>query len=288
MTKMIGQERIQERVLNLIESNKFPRFCLLVGEQGSGRKTIAQWIGEQLDAVVDMCGIDVDSVRNVIEHSYNTSQPMLYIFPDADNMSLAAKNALLKVTEEPPRNARFIMTVMSTSNVLPTIESRAFVLRTDSYSIRDIVKYYREIVTSYRGEVAVREEWRDIFAKYCSTPGDVNLLCSYDIDEFDKFVHTVVQNIDKVSGSNSFKIGSRLDLGTDEKKYDLALFWKAFIVVCFDSLASNPFKYISGVTITSRYKDELRLAGINKQMCFDNWLLDIRKEWMKYAESNED
>ena len=282
MTKMIGQEKLQERVLSLIESNKFPRFCLLVGEKGSGRKTFAEWfIGQQLDAVVDVCGIDVDSVRDVIERSYNTSQPMLYIFPDADNMSLAAKNALLKVTEEPPRNARFIMTVMSTSNVLPTIESRAFVLRMDSYSIRDIVNYYR-------CECNIKGDGGDLCAKYCSTPGDVNLLCSYDMNEFDIFVYTVFRNIDKVSGSNSFKIGSRLDLGTDEKKYDLALFWKAFIAVCIEALASNPFKYICGVTITSRYKDELRLAGINKQMCFDNWLLDIRKEWMKYAESNEE
>lgn len=52
----------------------------------------------------------------------------MYVFKDCDNMSNAAKNALLKVIEEPPQQAYFVMLLKSTSNTLATILSRGMLI----------------------------------------------------------------------------------------------------------------------------------------------------------------
>ena len=65
-----------------------------------------------------------------------------------------------------------------------------------------------------------------------------------------------------------------------DNKYDIKLFWKAFMNICTSRLREEPLRYASGIKITSKYLQELRITGINKQSAFDCWVLDIRKEWM--------
>lgn len=282
---VIGQETLIQSIKTTITEGKYPRFSIFIGDKGSGRQTIIKNMLNSLGNL-QICGIEVDSVRDTIEQAYKVVSPMVYVFPNADTMSVAARNALLKVTEEPPNNAYFVMTLLNAENTLPTIRSRAFLYYMDSYTKEQIVKYYR---TKGRGDESVIQT-------YCQTPGDVDLLCSYDIREFYDFVKMVLENVEKVSGANSFKIGNRLNLGVPKKgadeelpfapdgRYDLALFWKAFREQCLLELQANPLKYSRGIDITSRYLYDLRIAGVNKAMAFDNWLLDIRKEWMHYAE----
>lgn len=271
---MIGQTKLQAQVGDLLFRGKFPRFSIFIGDKGSGRKTfIKQTLGGSMGTYQE-CAIDVESVREVIEQAYLTVGPMIYVFPDADTMSVAAKNALLKVTEEPPNDALFIMTLVNAENTLQTIRSRASIFYMDAYTPEEILEYY------HNKTIGGDEE---IIQKYCFAPGDVDLLCSYEPKEFEGFILSVLENAEKVSGANSFKIGSRLNLGTDEKKYDLGLFWKAFRAECLAHIDSDPLKYIAGINITSDHMSELRVAGVNLQMAFDNWLLDLRKEWMQYA-----
>ena len=270
---MIGQTNLKARLQELIDSKSYPRFSIFVGEKGSGRKTT---ILDKLKVLGDcqICGVDVDSVRNVIEQAYTQVAPTVYIFADADTMSIAAKNAMLKVTEEPPNNAYFVMTVTSIDGMLATIRSRAHTFYMDSYTEIELMSYCRQMGVNV-GECI----------SYCTVPGDIDLLTSYDISDFKEYVTKVVDNIDKVSGANSFKIGSKLNLANDESKYDLNLFFKAFRSECFSRIwdEAQGRKYALGVGITSNHQYELRIAGINKQMLFDDWLLMIREAWFDYA-----
>ncbi len=50
-----------------------------------------------------------DDVRNIISMAYKQTKPIMYVFKDCDNMSNAAKNALLKVIEEPHNRLTFVM-----------------------------------------------------------------------------------------------------------------------------------------------------------------------------------
>ena len=277
---MIGQVELQKRIREQIKSGTFPRFSILAGQPGSGKKKLCSVIATQLNASLYICPISVEDIRKMIDTAYKVSTKILYVIADADRMSLAAKNALLKVTEEPPQNAYFIMTLSDANNTLGTIRSRGTIYRMDSYNFDELYEYGNQI-TNY----TLHEAESDIIKNICETPGEVNMLFkntgdSYAIDFFN-YIEKVIDNIAEVSGANSFKIGDKIALkSADTDKYDLRLFWKGFMSICADRLDDDVFKYLSAIRITSKYLQELRIVGINKQSTFDLWILDIREAWV--------
>ena len=267
---MIGQHNLQSRIMSLIEKDRFPRFSILVGPKGSGRKTFVKFIRYKFRNVLFAdIGIGVDSIRDIIVNAYKTTQPIIYLIADADNMSNAAKNALLKVTEEPPNNAYFIMTLEDENNTLETIRSRATIFHMDRYTSDEILEY---AIDRFRNELQDQKS-RDIIKELCETPGDVQTLYKANILAFYEYVRLVFDNIAEVSIANSFKIPSKVALKDDADGYDLRLFWKAFMNIC---LHENK---VDGIYITSKYLAQLRIKGINKQMAMDNWILEIREAW---------
>lgn len=268
---MIGQTKIKDRIGELMFMGLFPRFSIFVGDTGSGRKTLIKEMLSPLGYLQER-DISAESVREVVDEAYSVMTPTIYVFADADSMSLAAENALLKVTEEPPNDAYFVLTVNNPEHVLSTIKSRASLFHMDTYNEDELLTYYQRTVSGSD---------TDIIKKYCTVPGDIDLICKYNPKNFQKYIETVVRNIEKVSGANSFKIGSKLNLGSDDKLYDLALFFKAFRAECLANMQDDPLKYAHGINITGKYLGQLQsIASVNLQMLFDNWLLDIRKAWL--------
>lgn len=277
---MIGQDELKHRIRSQIEDNVFPRFSIIIGPTGSGKQLICNYIAKQLHAVPYECGISVDDVRKMITEAYKVSTKVLYIIANADKMSIAAKNALLKVTEEPPQNAYFVMTLTDSNNTLNTIKSRGTLYHMNPYSFDELCQFGNEI-TKYTLHNADIEIIRDI----CQTPGEVYMLLGNDADyakNFYDYVLQVVDMVNVVSGSNAFKIGDKLSFKADDGKYDLKLFWKAFMSICSKRLFTDVDKYASGIKITSKYLQDLRVTGINKQFTFELWLLDIRNAWFDY------
>ena len=271
---MIGQNNLTDFVQRLVIDNRFPRFSIFVGPEGSGKKQLCTQIASYLGIVQNVCGIGVDDIRKVIAEAYKIALPIIYVIPDADKMSPAARNALLKITEDPPRSAYFIMTLTDLSNTIATIRSRGTVFYMDNYTADEIDEYYHNNHSSYTDE-------RKIIGELCETPGEVDKLVDMGTVSFYEYVTSVVDNIAVVSGANSFKIANKLKFKeTDTSKYDLRLFWKAFMFVCSSRLRNDPIRYANGVKITSKYLQEIRITGINKQSTFDCWLLDIRTAWM--------
>lgn len=290
---MIGQIDLRNRMKSLIESDMFPRFSILVGPWGSGKKMFAAEIidmfnsrGNTFDFVhsYQIPDVKIDTIRQLITQSYKAMTRVIYIIPDADSMSTAAKNALLKITEEPPNNAYFIMTLEDENNMLDTIKSRGTIFYMDRYSSRQILEYSVDLF----GIDRLDNSTRGIICDLCDTPGDVNILNKCGLYEFYDYVQLVLNNIADVSLANSFKIPSKIALKDDGEGYDLKLFWKAFIQLCMKNsfieydektISDRVKQYMYGIKITSKYLKKLNTRGINKQMLIDNWLLDIRETW---------
>ena len=271
---MIGQKNLIKQIDWQIEANCFSRFSIFVGERGSERNEFPTHISKKMN-VVNVHGEDVkiETIRSLIENAYKTHDKTIYTIYDADNMSIQAKNALLKITEEPPNNAYFIMTLEDINNALDTIRSRATVYTLEPYSVAEILDYAKTQI----GVEKLDGTARNIVADICSTPGDVELLSIYGVVAFYEYVQKVDAHIATVNGANAFKIVDKLALKDEEDKYDLRLFWKAFIRVCS---VDKTLKNYEGITITSRVLQKLGIRGINKQMLFDDWLLEVRKAWM--------
>lgn len=272
---MIGQKRIQDRISALIDGGVFPRFSIITGQYGCGKKTLAKQIARQLKGFVVSVEPKVDGIREMIDQCYKVATLTVYVIADADTMSAAARNALLKVTEEPPNNAYFIMTLQDSVNTLDTIRSRGTIFQMDAYTPEEIMLCV--------GTTTDRDTLNR-FVQLCDTPYAVQLLKSYDAKKFSDYVTLVVDNIAEVSGVNAFKIADRINVSGDESKYDLTVFWRAFSAECLKRFKDHPTKYAKAIEITSAYMQDLRTSSLNRSYIFDMWLLDIRAEWMNFAD----
>lgn len=107
---------------------------LLTGAQGVGLKTIATRIHQSSDRPTSLLFIEpdekgtigIDAIHKLYTQTRSTRrQEQLYvILDDADAMSTAAQNALLKLLEEPVEGVYFILTSHNPGRLLETIRSR--------------------------------------------------------------------------------------------------------------------------------------------------------------------
>lgn len=275
---MIGQEKLLNKTGKLVK-NGFPRFVLLVGAKGSGKKLLSTQIAKALGYPLVPVGIGVDEVREVIVNSYRNTEPIVYILPDTDKMSVAAKNALLKITEEPPQKAYFILTVTDLSNTLPTLISRACTLKMDSYTTDELYMYL-----TMKYDVSKMQANNISFVVDTATvPEEIDTLMTYDVKEFRVFVETVANNLHTVSAANSFKILNKLALKKDEDKWDVLLFVQALrnelFKLYWGEEQPSEYYYRAYCLSCSLLKELKYKNSVNKQYCLDQFILDVRKAW---------
>lgn len=152
----VGNERVVNQLGCLIDTERFPHALVIEGEKGLGKLTLARLLAAALVCRADdkpcmectQCrkatqrihpdifehcakgganSFHVDVVRGVIKDAYikpNEADHKVYILGNADCMSVSSQNALLKVLEEPPEYAVFILTVKSKGALLETVLSR--------------------------------------------------------------------------------------------------------------------------------------------------------------------
>lgn len=267
---MIGQSNLIKYFKTITAAGKLPRFILLIGASGSGRSLMAAKIaGDFIKCPLAVVEMSVEGVRTMINDSYKVEAPICYFLRNADDLSSAAKNALLKVTEEPPNNAYFIMSLQNKENTLQTILSRAAAYTMEPYTKEQIGEYFNQYcnLKDLDPEVPVQQ-----VTEICETPGEIESFLDNDAKALIEFTELVVNNVAKVSGANALKMASRFALKED-KGFDLKLFWRLFIQKCF---ALGGTQYFEAIKMTSGYLQNLRLKGINKAMLFDTWVFDIR------------
>lgn len=261
---MIGQHTLLGTIDKYIDTNTLPRFLIVCGERGSGKKQVVNYLVDKANVKCLQFGTSINDVRTIIDSCYKVQSPTIYFIPDADGMSTNAKNALLKVTEEPPNKAYIVMTVEDINNMLDTIRSRATILNMDRYSASEI--------TEYAGDI-------DIIVKVCQTPGQVDMVKGFGTKEFYDYVKKVIDNLETVSIANIFKVADKVALKEEAEGYDLKLFWQAFNEICLENLFGGDKVYAQCIKITSYYLSQLNTKSINKTMLFDNWLMEVKQAW---------
>lgn len=265
---MIGQKQLIKQIDSLIE-NGFPQFVVITGEKGSGKKTVAEDIASKIAKIHwTLEDNKIANIREMIGMSYNNYQPTVCIIPEADTLSSAAQNAILKLVEEPPKNTYFIMTTQDINYVLSTIKSRAFTLTMNPYTKAEIKEYAKED--------------NELYEQICDTPGECDLLHAMNIDEFVEFVNKVIDNIGEVGTANALKLGQGIAMKDEDKGYDMKMFFKVFIHQCMQrdfQSKGHQCNYLQMELATSKMMQKLRIKGVNKQMLFTDWIMEMRHIW---------
>lgn len=262
----VGQHQAEQLIDRWVNGNLFPHFLLIAGDEGSGRKSLSYLIAKSLKSqIYTISDISVDSCRRLVETAYTIDSKMIYLIPDCDGMSVAAKNSLLKLTEEPPENAYIIMTLKSLDNTLNTLRSRSQHIVMEPYSRDEIKELCNESVIS---DIAV-------------TPGMVKTLESLGADNVNKFVDTcdkLVTYIDKVSIANALKSSNSVKFKESDKGYDLPLMISGLEYVLSKRIADSDqlVRVSCWYKIIARYRNMFNRPGVNKRAVYDKLVFDIR------------
>lgn len=87
--------------------------------------------------------IPIEQVRNLLNRLKQKAAvdgPRIIIIDAVDNLNRQAANALLKMLEEPPQNAFFLLICHRVGSVLPTIRSRCLLINFKPLSDRDMAQ----------------------------------------------------------------------------------------------------------------------------------------------------
>lgn len=273
---MIGQERLKSVLETYLENNSFPRFVFIIGEEGSGRKTFAEYIANKLNCRFILFNNSVDDVRTVISHAYEQTEPIVYCIPEYEGMSNSARSSLLKVGEETPRNAYIIITAKNSSNILQTLLSRSVSFILDEYTPKELETIYMDFY-----KINSSENIKDILLDIAKNPGEIIKLKNVDCDKLNSFVDNVWKNLTVASEGNALKITNSLKIKEEDKdKYDINLFLNMLQRKVISEINTYGVKELEIgyeiLKLISETKSKLSM-NLNKQSLLDLFILKLRK-----------
>lgn len=169
--EFIGQENIVKIIGNEVASGNISHAYLFSGHRGTGKTTLARLFAKAINCLarqgsepcnkcaacleinsgraIDIIEIDaasnrgIDEVRGIKEGIKFTPTFLKYkvlILDEAHQLSKDAANALLKILEEPPAYAVFILATTEAHKMIPTIASRCQKFDFHKLSFDEMVK----------------------------------------------------------------------------------------------------------------------------------------------------
>ena len=98
-------------------------------------------------------------LENTLIHSPVIGRKRVFIIEKAETLTIPAANSLLKVLEEPPSYAVFLLLATHPARMLPTILSRSMILRLTPAPLRELAEYLQR-------ELNITMEQARLFAAY--------------------------------------------------------------------------------------------------------------------------
>ncbi|MBR5742375.1 MAG: hypothetical protein IKX85_01125 [Clostridia bacterium] len=174
--RLAANERFKAAASAAALSGKGLRVTVIEGPSGSGKSLMAAYLASAVlceDEKTRPCGacracrlveagihpgvirperdkktvISVDAIKDLRRDAYVRpvmGREKIYLFEEAEALNVEGQNALLKLFEEPPETARFILLVSSRSFLLPTVLSRASLFTAEAVSFEESVAFLRE------------------------------------------------------------------------------------------------------------------------------------------------
>lgn len=164
LKSVIGNSSVKELLCHSLESDRIGHAYIIEGKRGVGRMTIAKAFSAEIlktdnpdthpdftivtnqlyDGSKKQDNVLVETIRCLKKDAYIRpyyGNRKIYVVPNADTMQAPAQNSLLKIFEEPPHYCTIILLCENANAFLPTILSRALVLRLHPLSNNEVYDY---------------------------------------------------------------------------------------------------------------------------------------------------
>lgn len=171
-TGFLGNSHLKQRLSAAFRTGRSTHCYLLCGPEGSGKRTLAGILAAALQCEAEEvpCGrclpcrkalsgnhpdiitiddpekktVSVELIRQLQTDAYirpNEGRHKVYLIPRAQDMTESAQNALLKLIEEPPAYAVFLLLATTAEKLLPTVRSRCAELRLEPVPLEDALHW---------------------------------------------------------------------------------------------------------------------------------------------------
>lgn len=244
--EIIGQEKIITHFQRAIEMDKISHAYILNGEKGMGKKMLASAFAMAIQCEkggVEPCmechsckqclsgnnpdirwvthekpaSISVEDIRHQVNHDIDIKpyeyKKKIYIIDEAEKMTIASQNALLKTIEEPPSYALVMLLTANRDMLLQTILSRCVIMDIIPVAYDKIEEYLKikERIVDYRAKEAALFSGGNI--------GKAREICaSDDFFYFKEEVLRLVRNIPQMTAAD---MGSYIKKIAKEQKENI-------------------------------------------------------------------
>lgn len=255
----------QDRILDYINSKSIdtlPKTILLEGKSGSGRHTIAKYIADKFNLIIN--DISECITLDTINEAYLKIEPYLYII-DCNKLSNKNENTLLKFLEEPLKNSFIILITENKYSLINTIVNRCFLITLKPYS--------KECLKSF----ITNTEYTDEILGICETPGDVITLQNYDISALFDFCIKIFDKIHIASYANTLSISDKIAFKSEKDKYDVNIFWRILLKVSYVRVVNNLPNSIKQYELTNKFFNRLVIRNIDKKYLLEQYLINLKQ-----------
>lgn len=295
----VGQDKLKDFFKNIIDSNRLGHAYIFEGEKGIGKKTMAEYFSllvmcedhtpcfkcnkcmctvsrSNPDIVYvdkgDKAIINVDKIRDVIKEIYirpKLSKRRIFIIDEAHLMNDASQNALLKVIENPPEYAIFVLLTENKNMLLQTVRSRSMIIKIPPLKNEEIIK-----ISDKKSQIGT------LYAK--GNPG--KYLKLIDDEEFSYIREEFFREITKLFSKDEYGVYGILDFFLKYEERKESMF--EFLISFFEDIMIKKNKINLALTNGDKISlfDKL-CAGISNKTSVNllSVVLDADREAAKYT-----
>ncbi|WFR57466.1 DNA polymerase III subunit delta' [Anaerocolumna sp. AGMB13025] len=299
---IIGHEQIIQHLREAIRSGKVSHAYIFSGEDGAGKNLLSNAFAmslqcEDREETKDGCGkcrsciqaasdnhpdiirvthekasIGVDDVRiqinnDILVKPYSSTYK-IYIIDEAEKLTEAAQNALLKTIEEPPAYAVIMLLTNNLNALLPTILSRCITLKLKAVD-KELMKQY--LMTEYKVP-DYQAELSAVFAQ-----GNVGKAVKYaSSEDFNERKNDVLHLLKYIDEMELYEVVDGLKRLSDKKDgmndyLDLMLIWYR------DVLMYKVTNDLNLLTYKSEYQDITKQASLKSYEGIEKIIAAIEK-----------
>lgn len=263
---------IHPKTKRRLEKITTPGVYIVHGKRGSGRRTAV--LAELVECDVEVIGgdgepIKIEAVHQIARRLRLTKGEKNHaiVIDDAEMLSLAAQNALLKTLEELPGYATVVLITQSPEAVLPTVASRAesiYFMEPTRESVLDWID------SEFSEENAINA--KKIVSLYGGLPARVSRFLAehdtYDMSVIDSIEHLFSDDLNRRLRA-SVELQSQLPDVLDD-----------IIMVVRKKLRESPSQYWSDTLLYCLDAERMLAMHANKRHILDVIALRRRVQWL--------
>lgn len=265
---MLGLESIQT-YFSKYTVDTFPHSLIIVGKEGSGKRSLCKYLAESLN--INLLDITAELSEELINNIYRTSSIQMYLV-DARELTEKKQNVLLKLFEEPYKNAIVIIIANSRFQLLNTVLNRGILIEMPNYSSEVLAKI------AEMNNISIDKQYIKLF----DTPGSILKVYSnnINIESINELVDKIVFQMSKATFPNMLTILNKINFKDEYDKIDLDIMLKLLYNRYVNTfISTRDEKYFKlGNLVNEEIKRLSYDSRLNKKLLTESLLITIWKE----------